>query len=287
MRRLIEWKDTNGNKVSTTSAVNTASSISSGDYKKRLEKLIDYHIAHKGPDVVASSIKKDIKPYSFHYTEYHRGGIGGYQTDIVGSFETSGKWSFSVFMDGMQTAGKVGSGWDKFVYDISFYLALPPVTTDPEYQDLLTEWVDAKGNKVGTSAAPQSTSSTSSKTNKEKFEELTKYMKAHVNQSVDKAEVVRLDDGGFTYKEHWLSSTGKTFVLTLLVGYSRFNSSWRYELYMDTSLIKELQGSGWEDLLEELEKYFHVPKAGSQEYKNLCESLSIADDFRLYENLWN
>jgi hypothetical protein len=284
MRRLIEWKDANGNKVSTTST--QASAKPSGGSEKRFKKLLDYHIAHKDKDV-DKIIQKDINPYGFTYVEHHTNGIGGYPKKVHALMNARGDWTFSVFFGDKEIVLKKGKGWETFVHDISFDLNLPIFTTDPEYQDLL-EWVDKSGKKVSlNNSSSSSASGTSSKTNKEKFEELTKYMKAHINQSVDKAEVVRLDDGGFTYKEHWLSSTGKTFVLTLLVGYSRFNSSWRYELYMDTSLIKELQGSGWEDLLEELEKYFHAPKAGSQEYKNLCESLSIADDFRLYENLWN
>jgi hypothetical protein len=283
--RLQEWQDAQGKKVSTTSVVNTASSTSSG-YKKRFEKLIKYHIDHASSEL-ESITAKDIKDYSFHLGEHYNDGHDEFDREIIVAYDSnSDSFFIHIFVDGKEVESIQRADYEDFVKAIEPYMFLPDKGT-VEYQDLLTEWIDAKGNKVGASSAPQSTSSTSSKTNKEKFEELTKYMKAHVNQSVDKAEVVRLDDGGFTYKEHWLSSTGKTFVLTLLVGYSRFNSSWRYELYMDTSLIKELQGFGWEDLLEELEKYFHVPKAGSQEYKNLCESLSIADDFRLYENLWN
>jgi hypothetical protein len=42
-----------------------------------------------------------------------------------------------IFMDSKQIKEKHGKGWDKFVWEISFYLNLPEVTTDPEYQDLL------------------------------------------------------------------------------------------------------------------------------------------------------
>ena len=153
----------------------------------------------------------------------------------------------------------------------------------------LCEWLDSKGNKINlnSSSTSQASSSTSTKTNKEKFKELTDYMIAHKGSLTSKAEVVRLDDGGFTYKENWYSSSGQDYTLTLLVGHSRFNSSWKFELYMDTSLVKEVQGDGWEKLLEELEVYFHVPKAGAKEYKEICESYSIADDFKAYENLWD
>jgi len=192
-----------------------------------------------------------------------------------------------VSVDGKPTDDLSGMGWTELLKTLRAYITVPVVST-PEYKSLLTEWVDSKGNKISKVSQPaSSSSSTPSKTNKEKFTDLIDYMMKHKSSLVTKAEIIRLDDGGFTYKEQWHSpSAGQDYILTLLVGYSRFNSSWRYELYMDTSLIKEAQGSGWEDLLEELEKYFHVPKACMKEYKDLCESLSIADDFKLYENLW-
>jgi hypothetical protein len=149
----------------------------------------------------------------------------------------------------------------------------------------LREWRYMNPPNSNTTSAASTPAS--SKTNKEKFKELTDYMANHIGSLTIRAEIVRVDDNGFTYKEYYKSAVGKQdYVTTLLVGYSRFNSSWRFELYMDTSLIKEVQGSGWEELLEALEKYFHVPKIGSPEYKSLTESISIADEFKLYENLF-
>jgi hypothetical protein len=155
----------------------------------------------------------------------------------------------------------------------------------------LHEWKDSTGKKVNTpstSSASTPASTTSSKTNKEKFKELTDYMSNHKSPLARKTEVTRLDDGGFTYEETWYSSALKRdFVLSVLVDYSRFNSSWGYKLYMDTNLIKEAKGSGWEALLEGLEKHFYVPKTGSPEHKSLTESFSsFADEFKLYENLF-
>lgn len=286
--RLREWKDSNGKKVSTTSG-STSSTKLSGGSTKRFGKLLNYHIAHKDKDV-DKIVQKEINPYGFTYAEHHTDGIGGYTKKIHALMNARGDWTFSVFSDGKEVDRKNGKGWDTFVWEISFYLALPPVTTDPEYQDLL-EWVDAKGQKVShsTSSAPQSTSSTSSKTNKEKFEELTDYMiNNRTMPATTKAEVVRLDDGGFTYKETRETSPGRTYVLTALVGYSRFNSQWRLEVYMDTKLVDEQTGNGFKELISHLHAFFSTPSIGSQKYKDLCESAgSIADDFKLYENLWD
>lgn len=150
----------------------------------------------------------------------------------------------------------------------------------------LLEWLDFNGN-INNSSTAAPTSKTSSKTNKERFTSLLYYMKKHRSSNVTKAEVVRLDDGGFTYKEYRKSPSGQDVTFTLLVGYSRFNDQWKYELYMDTDLEAERTGSGFSYLLFELYKYFNVPKVGSTEHNFICESASLADDFKSYENLWD
>jgi hypothetical protein len=137
----------------------------------------------------------------------------------------------------------------------------------------LNEWKDKNGNKLNLNSASQATStatSKSTKTNKEKFTSLLYYMMKHKSITASNAEVVRLDDNGFTYKETYDVTSGD-YTLLILVSYSRFNSSWRYELYLDTVKVREESGSGWEALLEELEKYFHTPKVGSREYQALTE----------------
>lgn len=136
--KLKEYKDAKGNPVGKTSssAVSSTGNTSSG-YKERFEKLLDYHIAHKDKDVV-KILQKDIQPWVFHYSEQHKGEFeGGYKKDVIASFNKDGAWNFMIFMDSKQIKEKHGIGWDNFVWDISFYLNLPEVTTDPEYQDLL------------------------------------------------------------------------------------------------------------------------------------------------------
>jgi hypothetical protein len=53
--------------------------------------------------------------------------------------------------------------------------------------------------------------------------------------------------------------------------------------------IADLQGPDYETLLKALSDYIEVPAVGSAEYKDLLQesiNTSIADDFKLYENLW-
>jgi hypothetical protein len=187
-------------------------------------------------------------------------------------------------MDGKKIEESILLDWKELLRALKAYFNAPYLGT-PEYTSLTEELREWKTMNPSTKGSSQSASTASSKTNKEKFKELTDYMKAHSNSSVDKAEVVRLDRNDCIYKEHWKLTTGQEFTIILSVVFN--SSSWRLKLYLDTSLLKEIQGADWEDLLEELEKCFHVPKAGTQEYKNLCESTSMADDFKLYENLWD
>lgn len=264
--KLKEWKDANGNKVSlnNTSTKNTASS---GDYKKRFEKLLDYHIAHRDKDVVR--YKKDAQPYGFSYSERHSGGLGGYQTDIVGSFDKNGNWDFRAYMDNKELTKKKGNGWDTFVYEISFYLALPPVTTDPEYQDLLTEWVDAKGNKItlNTSATSQSTSS-SNKNYPDQTDRYKRLLAQITSDKIVKYTVNLLDD--------------RILAITLNNG---VGVKIIFKPYVPCYVV-QVDGYDTEcDDYEEVLKTLIIE--GIITDTDLCESTgSIADDFKLYENLW-
>ena len=264
--KLNEWKDSKGNKV-TTSPASTATS--SGSFKKRFEKLLDYASTHKGPAVHKTTIKS-LSDDGFFYTEEKRGGYSFYDVDInvyIGTLTEA--WRLRVYIDNRLDVDLSGQGWTSLLKELRQYITVPVVST-PEYKDLLTEWLDSTGKKVNlnTSSAP---AKASSKTNKEKFTSLLYYMKKNKSSDVYKVEVTRLDDGGFTYKEYRKKSTGYEYTLTISVGYSRFNSQWKYELYMDQSLIEEKSGSGFNELVNNLYAYFNTPKPGTKEYQSLCE----------------
>ena len=263
--KLNEWKDSKGNKVTTSPAQSTATS--SGSFKKRFEKLLDYASKHKGPAVHKTEIKS-LSDDGFFYTEEKRGGYSFYDVDInvyIGTLTEA--WRLRVYIDNRLDADLSGQGWTNLLKELRQYITVPVVST-PEYKDLLTEWLDATGKKVNLN---NSSAAGSSKTNKEKFTHLLYYMKKNKSSDVYKVEVTRLDDGGFTYKEYRKKSTGYEYTLTISVGYSRFNSQWKYELYMDQSLIEEKSGSGFNELVNNLYAYFNTPKPGTKEYQGLCE----------------
>ena len=283
MRRLIEWKDTNGKKVSTSSSASKAPGSQS--YKERFKKLMDYHIKHKEPSVVNYEIK-ELTDDSLYYIEHHKSKIADYVLEVkiyIGAL--TGAWKLQIIYNGKVTEDPVGTGWESLLDALLLTLRVPAEHT-PEYKDLLVEWVDKSGKKVSTTSSVPA-SKTSGKSNKGRFTYLLYYMQKNASRETEQAEVVRLDDGGFTYKEHRKKATGYEYTLTVLVGYSRFDSHWKYELYMDTNLIEEKSGGGFNELVNNLYAYYNTPKPGTVEYKDLCESASFAEDFSTYETLWD
>ena len=275
--KLNEWKDSNGNKINPSSGSTTVSQFSiqgtSTGFKKRFEKLLAYAKAHKGPAVSKIKIATASED-GFMYTEERKGGYSFYDLDIqVYIGQQTEAWRLRVYLDNKPDTDMSGMGYPNLLKQLRQYINVPTVGT-PEYKDILTEFLDKTGKKVSLNSLTVKTSSTT-KTNKEKFKELTDYMINHRGSLTARAEVVRLDDSGFTYKEHWTATaaSGKGYVLTLLVGFGRdkYYNDWKYELYIEESLAEKSEGTGMADLLKELDKYFHVPKVGSPEHKILTE----------------
>lgn len=156
MKKLNEWQDAKGNKInlSNSSTSSSTGNNSSSSYYKRLRKLLNYHIDHKDSDV-DKIVTNDVRNFGLDYIEHHKGQFeGGYFKKVAVRMSDTGDWYFTVDLDNKQIVNKVGKGWDKLVYELSFNLNLPQVTSDPEYQDLLTEWVDSNGNKVNFNDPP-------------------------------------------------------------------------------------------------------------------------------------
>jgi hypothetical protein len=138
---------------------------------------------------------------------------------------------------------------------------------------------------------PKAAQSASSKTNKEKFTELTDYMIKYKAPDIVKAEVVKIDNQGFTYKEITHLKISKILPLAkhellAVVNYDEATAAWQMSIYVNGRCDETLEGTGWEELLKALGDWYNVPKQGSPEYISLTESFSIADDFKLYESLW-
>jgi hypothetical protein len=304
--RLKEFIDKNGNKVNlpkTGGAPKSSSGTSSGGFKKRFEKLIDYATKHRYSKITKVEVTK-LTEDTLEFAEYYDGGaIVDYKIYIGPTTEAWHVEAFTTIInakDREKVDDLVGTGWPELLKSLRPYITIPVATT-PEYKDLmfedskdsfLKEFVDAKGNKVNIRNSSSNSSAPVTKSNKEKFEELIKYMEKYEVPYTTKMETIQLDNTCFKYNISVKSPGIKEYVVTLEVDYSRFNSSWSFVVYRNSDYIDDSDGKGWEELLRALStskfgNYANIPKSGSKEYESLTESTSIAEEFKTYENLWD
>lgn len=293
MRKLYEWKDAQGNKVSinTNPSTPVSKTTSSGtSFKKRLDKLIKYYGQHL-PAEVDYIIVNLLANNKLVFIENRDDGTKvEYRISID---PTSEAWNIRIFIDGQLQDDLQGTGWTKLLKTIKPYIEIPDMGTS-EYGDLLVEWVDMNGKKINlgnSSSTSQPATKTSYKTNKEKFTALTQYMQNHKDYFVTNTQVIYLDDNGFKYREHRMPdkyTNTKDYTIEVDVTCTSGGYFWSFDVSKnDVDLLDSFSGTGWEKFLYYLSVYFRVPSPGGAEYKKLTESASsIADDFKLYENLW-
>lgn len=261
---LNEWVDSNGKKVTFGSSANVVTSPSS--YKKRFEKLIKYHIDHASSEL-ESITKKEIEDYRFHLKEHHNDGHQEFDKDIIVEVDKTDLFSIKILIDGEEVVDHRIRSYKDFIKIIEPYMWLPDGGT-PEHDDLLVEWVDAQGKKVNLGTSSLSTTKLS---NRDKFIEVTDYMKAHPNPHTTKAEVTRIDDSGFTYKELRSIPNANDITLAVNCNHSRFSDAWSCEVYRNQKLIEDTLGHGWADLLRLLNAYFNAPGSKDPIYQKLIE----------------
>ena len=261
---LVEWMDAQGNKISSNSSSITNNTVT-GSYKNRFGKLINYHERCNTSDrtIKINKLSNDTLNFTEHYPD---GGTVKYEIHIE---VATGAWNYKIkTMYGVQE-DESGTGWENLLGHLRYHISIPTAKT-LLYKDLLNEWVDAQGKKVtlGSSAQAQSNSKLS---NRDKFIEITDFMKAHPGTHVTKAEVTRIDDSGFTYKE--LRSLGGINDITLAVNcnHSRFSDAWNCEIYRNNKIIEDTLGHGWPDLLRLLNAYFNAPMSKDPIYQKLLE----------------
>lgn len=273
---LNEWKDSNGNKINLSSSPGNTKA-SSTSYKKRFEKLIKYHIDHASSEL-ESITKKDIRDNYFHLGEHYNTGRTEFDRDVVASYdENSGTFFFRILVDGKEVESVLRQSYDKFVKAIEAYMFLPDWNT-PEYNELLTEWVDSNGKKVSLSNSSSNTSS--NKTSAKNYPDQTdRYKRLLAQIDADKTckyIVNLLDDRILAITIN--SAKGD---LGFKIIFKPYVPCYLLQLTTKES-VKELSREDFEEVLDLL------LDAGLINNTDLCESISsIADDFKTYENLWD
>ena len=134
----------------------------------------------------------------------------------------------------------------------------------------LKEWVDAKGNKIKLNTPAQTT--TSSTGNYPSQEDRYKKLLAQIDaDNICEYTVNQLTDRILDITV----STAKKSDTPIKIVYKPYVPCYTFIVYG-----REVNDLTYEEILDLLEM------AGIIKNTNLCESGSIAEDFRLYENLW-
>ena len=259
---LVEWLDASGKKINrSASAVSTSVQTKKADqtdrYKSLLAQMDNDGTTYKVNDL--TDIKLDItvnrpnKPL-----------------DIEISYDSASD-THTLLLLGKKLAGC------NYEEDILELLLIGKIIKDTNLCESLEEWVDAKGNKVSlsnssTSSQPASASSSKLKSQVKRFARLTQQIDTDglcTNRRTNKFNSTTLE---------LTLNTAKTKDLNIRIVYDPVDDD--YELI--TNGKTSLSGCDYEkDILPIL------IAGGIISNTNLCESASFADDFRLYENMWN
>ena len=271
---LKEYKDIKGNKINigtpvvSTSTSKTSAGSSSTGYEKRFKKLLMFAIKHRKPSVeklVANNITED----TLEFTEFYKNGLTRTVEIYIGA--TTEAWRIRTYINNDSTPVNdwSGMGWVELLKQLRYYITVP-VTGTPEYQELLTEWLDKDGKTVhvNNSPAPSKTSSTSTR----KIPDQTYRYKRLLAQ---------IDADGFCkYTVNVLDS--RTLNITLKNGVAvKLERQEHSPVYVLTVGNNSESFDDYEDVLDAL------IIEGIIGDTDLCESASFAEDFRLYESLWD
>ena len=135
----------------------------------------------------------------------------------------------------------------------------------------------------------QSTTQTSSGSYKKRFEKLIKYHIDHASSELESVTTKDIKPYGFHLGEHY--NTGKEeFDRDIVASVDKNTGTLTFSVFVDGKEVCRRQCQDYEEFVNELgDSYLYVTTLkGTPDYDDLLtESNSIADDFKLYENLWD
>jgi hypothetical protein len=257
---LREWQYINKPAGSTTN------NSSSSGYKKRFEKLIKYHIDHASSELESVN-KKVITEYGFRLEEHYNTGSQEFDRTIIVTVNSSNTFYLSISVDGKEVYNNDYENYEEILEILTdTYMFLPDEGTQ-DYNELLTEALNEW--QLMNTPKPAKNPFTTGKAYR-------------YNRLLDQINA----DGIAKYKLNKISNTdlditvdtAKTKNLNIKIGYDPADDD--YVLVTNNKVT--LSGCDYEkDILPLLQA------GGIISNTNLCESAgSIADDFKLYENLW-
>ena len=258
---LREWQYMN---KPAGSAVNNSSS---SGYKKRFEKLIKYHIDHASSELESVN-KKIIGSWYFQLDEHYNTGTHEFDRIILVTWSDHLKAFILVIkVDGKNVYRNDYQSYEELLEVLTdTYMFLPEAGTQ-EYDDLLTESLNEWKymNPPASSSQPASNGTKNYPSQEYRYKRLLAqidsdgFCKYTINLLDDRILAITLNNGVE------VKIIFKPYVPCYLVQVDGSDSAWKdYEDVLKLLIIEGIIGN-----------------------TDLCESTSsIADDFKLYENLW-
>jgi hypothetical protein len=287
--KLTEWVDASGKKIKTpTTKQSTGNKAStSGSFKNRLRKLIDYAKAHRWSKITKVEIL-EITDDSLKFIENYDSVVDITYDIYIGALTEA--WRLKIYSSVSDDTEKPildasGMGWVELLKTIREYIIVPVVGT-PEYKDLMFEdssnsfheWVDSGGKKVTTPSnisSQNNSQQNNSSLSPDPKDQTERYKKLLAKIDSEKK---------YTYQVKELSNRLLSFVID-----NEFKKQFIRILYSPTREDYLVQYVGSHDMRCDNWKTVLQSLVGMGVIKDTSESLDIsyAEDFKLYENLWD
>lgn len=262
---LVEWVAMKNSNTSSQPAPSKTN-------KEKFTELVDYMQKHKDKFTTATYVN-GLNDTGFEYEEHHESDSQlPYNLSIEVSLGKHDLFTIHVDKDGKRIYNIMAKGWEDLLRYLRIYFHAPNMGS-PEYKSL-TESFSSELKEWKYMNTPQPATSKNPYTNGKAY---------RYNRLLDQINA----DGIAKYKLHKITNntlditvdTKKTKDLNIKIVYDPVDDD--YELI--TNGKTSLSGCAYEkDILPIL------IAGGVINNTDLCESAgSIADDFKLYENLWN
>lgn len=282
---LNEWFDSNGKKINHNKINSTPSVVSKskGDFTSKYEKLIQ-HI-----EDVHGQVR--VKKHTEHNLEIFFGKSSStYYNYRLRIRFIPAEGCFEIKVGQCSSGLLIYAGEEDCWSAVLTVLAELAIITDRR----LCEWKDKNGNKItskssSTAPSPATTNSTTL-TIADQLKNMLYYHISHKPAWVIQYKINNLSDEGFYYEELCRGNAG-TYTRDI-VGVLDDKSNWVVATYQDGKLSHNWfgEGTGVKAMLNKLKEVgiLVFPATGTTEHRAIFnESLSFAEDFKLYESLWN
>jgi hypothetical protein len=134
---------------------------------------------------------------------------------------------------------------------------------------------------------PPSSNTTSATGYKKRFEKLIKYHIDHASSELESITTKDISNWHFRLGEHYNTGSSE-FDREIAVSVDKATDTFYLNIFVDGKQVYHNDYKSYEEVLEILtDTYMFLPDEGTSDYDDLLtESLSIADEFKLYENLF-